>query len=123
MLYNEYEKILTKGKRIDWYDTQVPEKLITDVVKAMANQIVEQINKYEGVDSTQKKEYICNLWLNVKNLPYTMNGDFYLIKKKEIEGSQKKVKPKVESKSTKEPKEETKKVTKNSSLIFGNKTK
>lgn len=123
MLYNEYEKILTKGKRIDWYDTQVPEKLITDVVKAMANQIVEQINKYEGVDSVSKKDYICNLWANIRNLPYTMNGDFYLIKKKEIENGQKKVKPKVESKSIKEPKEETKRVTKNSGLIFGNKTK
>lgn len=123
MLYNEYEKILTKGKRVDWYDTQVPEKLLTDLVKAMANQIVEQINKYEGVDSGPKKEYICNLWLNIKNLPYTMNGDFYLIKKKEIESNQKKVKPKIENKSTKEPKEEVKKVTKNSSLIFGNKNK
>ena len=123
MLYNEYEKILTKGKRVDWYDTQVPEKLITDLVKAMANQIVEQINKYEGVDSGPKKDYICSLWANIKNLPYTMNGDFYLIKKKEIENNQKKVKPKVESKSTKEPKQEVKKVTKNSSLIFGNKNK
>lgn len=123
MLYSEYEKILTKGKRVDWYDTQVPEKLLTDLVKAMANQIVEQINKYEGVDSGSKKEYICNLWSNIRNLPYTMNGDFYLIKKKEIESNQKKVKPKIESKSTKEPKEETKKVTKNSSLIFGNKNK
>jgi hypothetical protein len=120
MLYNEYEKILTKGKRVNWYDTQVPEKLITDIVKAMANQIVDQINKYEGVDSNSKKDYICNLWENVKNLPYTMNGDFYLIKKKEIESKQKK--PKI-NKNVKEPKEEIKKVTKNSGLIFGNKTK
>ena len=52
-----------------------------------------------------------------------MNGDFYLIKKREIESNQKKVKPKAESKSTKEPKQEVKKVTKNSSLIFGNKNK
>ena len=120
MLYSEYEKILTKGKRVDWYETQVPEKLITDIVKAMANQMVEQINKYEGVDSVPKKEYICNLWLNIRNLPYTMNGDFYLIKKKEIE-SKGKTKPKVKVESIKEP--EQKKVTKNSSLIFGNKNK
>lgn len=119
MLYNEYEKILTKGKRVDWYDTQVPEKLITDVVRFTANQIVEQINKYEGVDSTSKKDYICNLWTNVRNLPYTMNGDFYLIKKREIESNQKKVKPKPSVGVTKE---ETKKETKNSKLIFGNKT-
>jgi hypothetical protein len=120
MLYSEYVKILTKGKKVDWYDTQVPERLITNAVKAVANQIIEQINKYESVDSTSKKDYICNLWSNIKNLPYTMNGDFYLIKKKEIENSQKKVKPKTETNGIKE---ETKKVTKNSSLIFGNKTK
>lgn len=119
MLYNEYEKILTKGKRVDWYDTDVPEKLITDTIKAVANQIMEQINKYESVDSTSKKDYIYNLWSNIRNLPYTMNGDFYLIKKKEIESNQKKVKPKVKE----EPNVGVKRVTKNSSLIFKNKTK
>ena len=47
-----------------------------------------------------------------------MNGDFYLIKKKEIESKKdKKVKPKVEEVSIQEPRK-----TKNSSLIFGNKT-
>jgi len=115
MTYKEYEKILTKGKKVDWYDTKVPEKLLTNAVKAVANQMVEQINKFSSVDSTVKKDYICNLWDNVRNLPYTMNGDFYLIKKKEIENNQKKSKPKVEEKSIK--------VTKNSSLIFGSKTK
>lgn len=118
MLYSEYEKILTKGEKVDWYDTQVPKKLLTNFVIAMANQIVEQINKHQGVDSESKKNYVCNLWTTVRNLPYTMNGDFYLIKKKEIE-SKKKLKVKVES--IKEP--EQKKVTKNSSLIFGNKNK
>lgn len=118
MLYSEYEKILTKGKRVDWYDTKVPVALLTDVVKYMANQIVEQINKYEGVDFNHKKEYICNLWDNVKLLPYKLNGDFYLIKKKEIESKKdKKVKPKVEEVSIQEPRR-----TKNSNLIFGNKT-
>lgn len=115
MTYKEYEKILTKGKKVDWYDTQVPEKLLTNLVKITATQMVEQINKYKGVDSDSKKDYICNLWDNIRNLPYTMNGDFYLIKKKEIENGQKKVKPKVEDRSIK--------VTKNSSLIFGSKTK
>jgi hypothetical protein len=115
MTYKEYEKILTKGKKVDWYDTQVPEKLLTNLVKVTATQMVEQINKYKGVDSDSKKDYICNLWDNIRNLPYTMNGDFYLMKKKEIENGQKKVKPKVEDKSIK--------VTKNSNLIFGNKTK
>jgi hypothetical protein len=115
MTYKEYEKILTKGEKVDWYDTQVPEKLLTNLVKITATQMVEQINKYKGVDSDSKKDYICNLWDNIRNLPYTMNGDFYLMKKKEIENGQKKVKPKVEDKSIK--------VTKNSNLIFGNKTK
>lgn len=121
MLYSEYEKILTKGKRVDWYDTQVPEKLLTEIVKITANQIIEQINKYEGVDSSSKKDYICNLWENIRKLPYTMNGDFYLIKKREIEEKNKTKKPKVKKESIKEP--EPKKTTKNSSLIFGNKNK
>jgi len=69
MLYSEYEKILLKCKKIDWYDTEVPENLINEQVKMMANQIVEQINKYEGVDSTLKKDYICKHWSNVRNLP------------------------------------------------------
>lgn len=120
--YSDYEKILRKGKKVDWYDTQVPEDLLTPSVKAVANQIVEQINKYEGVDSKPKKDYISNLWLNVRNLPYTMNGDFYLIKKKEIEEKilkDTKTKPKKEEVRT----TEVTKTTKNSSLIFGNKTK
>lgn len=120
--YSDYEKILRKGKRVDWYDTQVPVDLITPAVKAMASQIVGQINIYEGVDDNSKKNYISTLWLNIRNLPYTMNGDFYLIKKREIEEKIKKdtkTKPKKEEVRT----NEVKKVTKNSSLIFGNKTK
>lgn len=124
--YSEYEKILRKNKRIEWYETLVPEKLITPSVKAMANQIVEQINKYEGgVDGSGKSNYILSLWENVRNLPYTMNGDFYLIKKREIEEkikNEEKKKPKSKkeriSKIQTEPKT---KQTKNSNLIFGNK--
>lgn len=120
--YSDYEKILRKGKRVDWYDTQVPVDLITPAVKAMASQIVEQINIYEGVDDNSKKNYISTLWLNIRNLPYTMNGDFYLIKKREIE---EKIKKDTKTKPKKEEVRinEVKKVTKNSSLIFGNKTK
>lgn len=121
MLYSEYEKILTKGKRVDWYGDQVPEKLITKAVIYSANQIIEQIDKYEGVDSKSNNNYICCLWENVKMLPYKMNGDFYLIKKREIEEKNKN-KPKPKKDVSKEPKE-SKKVTKNSSLIFGNKNK
>ena len=120
--YSDYEKILRKGKRVDWYDTQVPVDLLTPAVKAMASQIVEQINIYEGVDDNSKKNYISTLWLNIRNLPYTMNGDFYLIKKREIE---EKIKKDTKTKPKKEEVRinEVKKVTKNSSLIFGNKTK
>ena len=30
--YSEYEKILRKGKRVEWYETEVPEALITPQV-------------------------------------------------------------------------------------------
>jgi hypothetical protein len=83
--YSEYEKIIKKGKRVDWYETEVPEALITPSVIYSANQIVEQINKYEGVDAKKNKDYIEALWANVRRLPYTLNGDCYLLKKKEIE--------------------------------------
>ena len=103
----DYGIILKKGKKIDWYGTLVPEKLITPTVKKLAEQIEEQINKYEGVDAKNKKEYICLLWENIKNLPYKINGDFYLIKKHDLE--------KVKNKEPKqEVKEEPTRKTKNS---------
>lgn len=121
MTYIEYEKILTKGKKVDWYGVEVPEKLITDLVTIKANQIIDQINKYEGIDFKSNKEYIDKLWSNVQILPYRMNGDFYLIKKRIIEENGKVKKEKVK----KPPKEDVVvdkgKKTKNSSLIFGNK--
>lgn len=108
----DYGSILKKGKKIDWYGTLVPEKLITPTVKKLAEQIEEQINKYEGVDAKNKKEYICLLWENIKNLPYKINGDFYLIKKHELE--------KIKNKESKqEVIEEPTRKTKNSNLIFG----
>lgn len=116
MSNKEYENIIKNGQRIDWYGTEVPEELITPTVKVVAEQVIDQINKYESEGSRIKKEYIENLWINVKNLPYTLNGDFYLIKKKEIEDS---LKTKKVSRKTK-PKDESR-VTKNSGLIFGNK--
>lgn len=121
--YSEYEKILRKGKKIEWYETLVPEKLVTKDVQIMAQQIVEQINKLEaGVDSQSKKTYISSLWENVRLLPYRMNGDFYLIKKREIEEKiSKEVKPKKVEESIKEV--TTTRKTKNSQLIFGSKKK
>ena len=120
--YKEYEQILRRGKRVDWYGIDVPEKLVAPGVKAVAEQIIEQINIYKGVDSDKKNNYIETLWANIKDLPYKLNGDCYLLKKKEIEEKidiEGKTKPKKEKIST----TEIKKVTKNSSLIFGNKTK
>ena len=112
----DYNEILKKGKKIDWYGELVPEKLVTPTVKKLAEQIEEQINKYEGVDAKNKKEYICILWENIKNLPYKVNGDFYLIKKEEFENLKKK-------ESKKKEVEEPKKKTKNSDLIFKNNKK
>ena len=89
----------------------------------MANQLVEQINKLEGgVDRPNKSNYILSLWANVRDLPYKMNGDFYLIKKREIEEKIKNEKPKPKKERISKVQEVSKtKVTKNSSLIFGNK--
>ena len=118
MLHADYEKILTKGKKVEWYDTLVPEKLITKLVTEMANQITEQINKLNSVDSNKNKDYINVLMTSIKDLPYKMNGDFYLIKKREIES-----KVKIKKSNIVSPiKEESTKKTKNSSLIFGSKT-
>jgi hypothetical protein len=118
----EYEKILTKGKRIDWHGVQVPEKLITNLVTVRANQIIDQINKYESVGFNSKNDYIEKLWLTIRNLPYSMNGDFYLIKKRFIEENQKENKEKVKKTSKKIEVVEQPKKTKNSNLIFGKKT-
>lgn len=123
--YSQYEKILRKGKRVEWYETEVPEELLTPNVRFTANQIVEQINKFDGgVDGSSKNNYISCLWDNIRDLPYKMNGDFYLIKKREIEEkikSESKTKPKPKKERINEVQDQPTKVTKNSSLIFGNK--
>lgn len=120
MLFEDYEKILTKGKRVEWHGISVPKDLLTPTVQAVAQNIIETINKFESiaVDKDNKKQYICTLWDNLKNLPYKLNNDFFLIKKNKIEENLKQ-KPLKESK--KEETTNSKKVTKNSSLIFGNK--
>lgn len=118
MLHVDYEKILMKGKKVEWYDTSVPEKLITKLVTEMANQMMEQINKLNSVDYNKNKDYINALMTNIRELPYKMNGDFYLMKKSEIES-----KVKIKKGNIVTPiKEESTKKTKNSSLIFGSKT-
>lgn len=122
MIYSKYEEILRTSKKVDWYDTEVPQDLLTLSVKTLADQIIDQINKYEGgVDGKKKKPYILNLWANVRNLPYVVNGDGYLKRKEEIEKkieSERKTKPKPTSERIIEIEG---KVTKNSQLIFGSK--
>lgn len=117
MLYEKYEKILRSGEKVEWYETEVPKELLTPLVISVSRNIVEQINKYDdgGVDNKPKKDYIESLWENVRNLPYTLNGDFYLKKKIEIESKLKTVK------KTKPKKVEDVRTTKNSQKIFGKK--
>jgi len=124
MLQNsEYEKIIKFGDKVDWYGSEVPESLLTPQVRVTTEQIIEQINKFEGVDRTKKNVYIEILWLKIKNLPYTLNGDVYLKKKKKFELEKENLKV-IKTKSNKNViKERKPRVTKNSGLIFGNKKK
>lgn len=128
----DYEKIVKEGERIDWYGEQVPQELITGSVRTWCELLLHQIdilegelNDLKGPEKEKRKNTIKLLLGNIKKAPYSLNGDFYLIKKKryenelkqEEEGKSKKNKKQVE-KTTK-----TKKVTstKNSELIFGKK--
>ena len=71
-----------------------------------------------GSGFDKMEHYIKALENNLKNLPYSLNGDCYLKKKKIIEQSIQEKQPK----QTKTSKKKVKK-TKNSNIIFGNKTK
>lgn len=139
MIFNktEYEKIVKEGDRVDWYGVDVPEKLLTPLVRTWCNNIVSEIDKLEseisdlrGKSVDTRKEYIEKLWINVKNAPYSLNGDVYLMKKKRFEeemGEKLKPKSKKRRKTTVKKnspgKGNNNKSTKNGSLIFGNKKK
>jgi len=139
----KYEKILREGERVDWHGEMVPEALITKRVRAWCEMILEELHILEGTISDLKgaakekrQHYVNGLWNNVRHAPYTLNGDFYMMKKKRIDEELKeKEKPK---KTTRKRKTTTKKTTnkktttttkttstktgtKNSSLIFGKK--
>jgi hypothetical protein len=108
-----YEDILINSQKVDWYGTQVPKDLLTKEVVVFSEQIQLQIDKYEETldkKDKQKREYVNNLIIKIQELPYRLNGDFYLIKKKEIENRVVTVKNKVNNSRR----------TKNSNLIFGN---
>lgn len=115
---------------MDWYGESVPEELLTLQVRTMAQMITDNINVMEsnseltGKLKTKRRGYIDKVWQNVKNLPYTLNGDFSLSKKKRIESEVKVVekKKKVKKSRKKTTKVKTKSSgtrTKNSELIFG----
>ena len=90
-----YTEILLKDKKVDWHGTKVPSSLITQKVKDWSNGVIEQIQKLEStlpdltkIKRKKRQNYIDNLWCGVKNSPYKLNNDFYMIKKKEIEKNQ-----------------------------------
>ena len=131
----QYEELIRNGERVEWYGEMAPEGLITTKVRTWCNILDEEVHKLEGelselkgVTADRRKAYLKALKNNLKNAPYTLNGDTYLIKKKRIEEELNKKEPvkktrkrrttkttKTTSKTTQTPK----KVTKNSSLIFG----
>lgn len=85
---NKYEKILKEGVRIEWYGVEVPEELITPLVKFISDNLIHEVNKLESelgeyVSTTKdKKAYIDSLINNIRNISYTLNNDVYMIKKK-----------------------------------------
>ena len=126
----QYEKILKEGTRIDWYGDLVPEELVTSQVSVMAQMISDNIDTMEsdselkGKLKIKRRDYINKLWINIRNLPYALNGDFTLAKKKRIESEVKVVekKKKVKKSRKKTTNSKTKSSpsrTKNSELIFG----
>ena len=134
MTNSEYEKIIKEGGLVEWYGEMVPGKLITPKVRLWSDGLVRELHILEGevsdlkgVAQDKRKRYIKSLWNNVKNAPYTLNGDTYLIKKRRIEAEKvKKVKTTVK-KTTNKPKTTSKgektvtksTSTKNSNIIFG----
>ena len=115
MTYAKYEEIISKGKRIDWYDTKAPQELCTPEVHYMANMVKSQIDKLVAEDLLSTANYREDLLNNIRLMPYTLNSDTYLVKKREIE-KRYKIKdtsigppPVIKTLSKKEQREENKK--------------
>jgi len=130
MEYTKYEKILKKGEKVDWYGVEVPEELLTSSVRFASENLSHELDKLEssldelkGSDLEKRKSYIKALLRNLQNLPYVLNGDFYLKKKKSIESEIEDTDKKVVKEKKKISKSSDKKVvrTKNNDLIFGKK--
>ena len=125
MDFRLYEKIIKEGEKIDWYGTEVPKDLINKKVIFISENLHKEIDDLKskllntrGTGFDKMEHYIKALENNLKNLPYSLNGDCYLKKKKNIEQSIQEKQPK----QTKTSKKKVKK-TKNSNIIFGNKTR
>ena len=128
-----YKEIIKKGDRVEWYGTTVPKDLITNLVSLWGSGLKIEIDKLEaelsdlkGVSLDKRKTYIKGLVSNLQNAPYSLNGDVYLKKKKQIELElEEEKKEKVKNKVVKKKKVKTtitKKSspkTRNSKLIFG----
>jgi hypothetical protein len=81
-----------------------------------------ELEDLKGPEKERRKGTITLLLNNVKKAPYSLNGDFYLIKKKKYESEMKIEPPKKEKKSRKIVENKQKVTsTKNSNLIFGKK--
>jgi len=116
----DYEKIIKEGERRDWYGEQVPVELITDSVIMWSEPLLHQIdilegtlNDLRGTEKEKRKNTIELLRNNLKRAPYTLNGDFYLIKiaRNEIIRKVKEAEKNKKSKKKTEKTTKTKKVT------------
>lgn len=126
-----YEKILREGEKRDWYGVEVPKDLISNSISMAGENLSHELDKLEstldelkGTSRDKRAAYIEVVRINLRSLPYRLNGDFYLIKKKRIEAEILELeKNKKKTKKTTKSKEVTSKKTstKNSNLIFGKK--
>jgi len=123
-----YEKLIKEGERTEWYGETVPKDLLTNKVLFASHNLHKEIDilkskltESRGGGHEKLLGYIEVLENNLKNLPYSLNGDCYLKKKKNIENEMEEGEKK-KGKTTKKKKITSKnKATKNSNLIFGNK--
>lgn len=126
-----YEKILKEGEKRDWYGVEVPKDLINGSISMAGENLSHELDKLEstldelkGTSRDKRVSYIEVVRINLRSLPYRLNGDFYLMKKKRIETEILELeKNKKKTKKTTKSKEVTSKKssTKNSNLIFGKK--
>jgi len=91
-----YEDIIKNDNKIRWYGVMIPESLKTKLVIEASKPMMDQINLLEsevdslkGISKTKMSNRIKSIRANIQNLPYVLNGDVYLKKKKRIEGSKK----------------------------------